>query len=73
LQLAAQLSSELPLLQSEEELTVRAKGPRLQPAEIFSELQLPRPVAETMVLLTEAEPLRQQALVRVKLAQLELE
>jgi len=72
LQLAGQLSSELPLLQPEEELTVRAKGPLLQPAEIFSELQLRRPAAEMMVLLTEAEPLRQQALAWLELARLEL-
>ena len=45
LQLAAQLSSQLPLLQSEEELTVRAKGPRLQLAALISsaELQPQRP------------------------------
>ena len=71
LQLAAQLSSELPLLQSEEELTVRAKGPRLQPAEIFSELQPPRLEAET-ALLKEAEPLRQRAPAFAVLAPLEL-
>ena len=43
----------------------------MQPAEIFSELQLPRPEAEMMVLLTEAEPLRQQALAWCELARLE--
>jgi hypothetical protein len=71
LQLAAKFSSKLPLLQSEEELTVPAKGPRLQPAEIFSELQLPRP--EAKVLMRPALGLARVQFVAVELVRLELE